>query len=177
MTLSVEYFLEPQDVSAFRRFMTSRVRGGRRQSWIILVFFGLLLLLWLFSAVAKGDLRALVGVLAPIGIVVALIAFFVWRAMRKASAEEKKRLPVRQRVEISEEGVAQNGELGSTTFPWKVVHDIRSNDDHLFILQSPYSAVVVPARAFASSAAFKEFVEKALEFRGVQMPARVRRDS
>ncbi len=167
MTLSVEYELGMQDVASLRRAVSAKTGGGKRQSWVILLFFGILLALWICSAAIKGTLIGLLQVVVPAIIVIALIGFFVWRGLRTATAEQVKRLSARHRVEISDAGVVQSGEYGSSTFPWKAVVDIRHDDSHMFMFNGPNSAVVIPARAFSTMTGFREFVALAEKYRKV----------
>lgn len=165
MPHSVEFNLQPEDVSAFRRAVAASAPKPRRQSRIILLWWGILLALAALSAAVKWGVRGFVLVAAPIIIVVGLVAFFVWRGLRRLSPPELKLLTARHRVEISREGVAQSGEYGSSAFPWKIVEDIRDTNAHVFIFNGPNSAVVIPARAFATETGFRQFVEKAQEYR------------
>jgi YcxB-like protein len=79
-----------------------------------------------------------------------------------------------QQVQLSAEGVSVIGRLRTIVTRWAAIEVIVPTETHLFLLDSPTTAIIVPRRAFEEAADFDAFVRTALDLHRAAIDSRPR---
>ncbi len=125
-------------------------RMWRQQLWKAHIFVFMIVATLTYSALPAHRL-SWIAAIATGG---AVIAFFMLYPLLRYKPEMRE-------LTVSDEGIRTSIGRRESDIPWKDVAAINVQDDALIIRRSNLNALIVPARAFATSeerAAFKSFV-------------------
>ncbi len=176
--MTAEYEITKDDLTAFNLYHHRHSPTARRhylRSWFIPAFLLLLVCmgLWYLADRERGTpWRTLLDLWPLFCMVPVYLLYFPWaygRKLRKivAGMVSEGRNPglfCRHRTTLSPEGVTRAGEFGQTSVVWRAVERVVVTDDYAYIYTSALAAIIIPRRAFADAAAFREFVHAAGEF-------------
>jgi membrane protein implicated in regulation of membrane protease activity len=156
----IRYFITHEDYWHFRLYALFRVRG------IILLLVLLLLVIALFVIMLQRVPFALdiLFTLLFVILLIALMAFRMWRNSAKAAQASQKRGAII--LNISAEGLRQRNDISDSTTSWKAIKEIQQDKHNFyFVLDSPGTnvlmAFLIPRHVFASSEGAEHFIGRA----------------
>jgi hypothetical protein len=179
--MEVEYVQTVEDYMAFSRYHhTHRWYSGLSWRWLLVFFFPV----WLAWHNLTGppappeappppvDKWAAVLIITAfaIAILLVVVAVRVWvrpyllALLVKLSLkdpENRKRMLGWRRIVIGPEGLSMRGEGIDSTVKWTAIQRIPVTREHAFLYMTTTNAFIVPRRAFASDADFRDFVATA----------------
>jgi len=164
----IRYNLTLDDVLAFNRYHMAHSPSMRRQRWIIVWGFPLLLLLVAGITAAREPSRGSIGLAIILPLAFHLFFRLRWgrgvqRQIRKMYSEGKNADMLGEQVlELLPDGLFVRSPLSETKLLWPAVERVESTDAHLFIYTSAVGAHVIP-RSSVLEGDFDEFKNALLE--------------
>jgi hypothetical protein len=173
---AIEYALDMDDVIAFQnQFHSSRFgRIAKFARYLAIATATVEFVIAVVLLTAFNDLRPF-----AISLIVLAVLTIFWlslfplllRYLRKditsrVYGQGKNRILGKHKVTITCEGILDTTEVGQSSINWKAVDDVVSNEQHLFILVKTADPYIVPRRAFADEATFKQFGDEAKAYCG-----------
>jgi hypothetical protein len=175
--MEIEFVLLPEDILALHEYLWDHPEQfGRKRAgslWIFLVAFGLLTAISIAVLATSGEWNAMTIFAPTVFVLLLCLQFFGRRLLRrqvrrnlerKADANTKALLGWR-RITLAPEGIRTASESSNTTAFWPSIEKIVIGGEQAFIFNSARAAHVIPRRAFADEAAFREFVAAARRYR------------
>jgi hypothetical protein len=169
--MEVEYRIEPRDLAALRKFREAETGNKKRSRWgEALAWVGILGILALAMAMKWQWLYyAFVG--AMVGFFAGLFySVWLWRRGMQTIGEvewetsDKPGTPPR-RLAVTPEGVSMTTHQTRYFVTWSKICRIEETDDHVFLFENKFSAIVAPARAFPNRRAFEDFADLVRKYR------------
>lgn len=155
--LRVTFTATREDMAAFQRFVTGRIRASVRTPlyWLVLV---------LAAGLAGSLLSGMLGVRVDpwsaliVGVLVPVIWWPLSRLYRlAASPGERGSLVGPRTISLSADGVRQLAPLHEGFTTWAGVLEVAQTGRYLFLMTDTLAGYVVPRRAFADDAAWLTF--------------------
>lgn len=172
MNDTVEFALTLDDYLAFQihhRQRASKMSARRALvGWLLAVSL-LVGMYLLFILRFDADSSSVIAVMIPFVLIVLVLRALPKPILKHQAKKLEKQGHLRkilagQTFTITPTGIAQSGEFGTSQQPWKSIFRIDSTESHVFFYQSPSTALLVPARAFANQRQFEKFVSDAREY-------------
>lgn len=181
--MEVQYTLLPEDIVAVQRFHAARRWKGKMPPfWVWLVVLGCVIVSMVLyrptnhSRHEQGSDSSILGgwavllglVLPPAG-----IAFLLWRlrngplGVRRSYQNGlygKDLASNQQHFRLTPEGLEHSSANGNGLLRWSGIAEVVCADSHGFIYTTPLVALAIPCRAFASEAAFQDFMATAQRY-------------
>lgn len=174
-TMQVEFELTEDDLIAFNRkhLMQSRKLWAGRVAFLVCASSFVIWVLWVLPPLIYGSTVNFVGYQVLGGVCFGLLILYDvlrWRGAAQRGVLKMLRrghgrsVLGQHRLSISSDYVCAETPAGEQETKWHAIWKIVVTNDYAFIYNTPYSALVVPRRAFDNEDAFKAFVNQAVEF-------------
>lgn len=179
--MEVRFNIQPEDVSAFWRYVRARrqrefremkERAHTRLAWVLAGVAGTVAVIVL----SVYNLWSRIACLSPIAVGICTFMGTVWLIVtvgwfleqgavgRHYKALKEKGLVDNVTVSISPEFLGFSTDLSTATYRWSLVEEVGQTDEHIVILLAKEDGYVVPWRAFNSRAEALLFLESAQRY-------------
>lgn len=176
--IRVEYELTESDWSAFVFYHHAHSPAIQRQyyrSWIVPPVIWLLTctgIWYLGSSGEENPFETLLALLPLFSGAPLYALMYPWLYRRKlqqmldamANEEANRALFSRHQVVLSSAGITDSSELESSTTAWPAIERVSRADEHVFLYISAMSAIIIPRRAFTTTAEFDQFFQAAIDY-------------
>jgi hypothetical protein len=171
--MTVEYQLTPDDFTTFNLYHFNHSPTARRQYYRglllpVVVWLSIWALLWYRTYIDSGaPLQAFLDLLPLLVFVPLYLLAYPWlrrRTFRQtvstmANEGSNRDLFGWHRVSVRDEGITEEGQHSRSTFSWDAVEKVAMTDDHVYVYVSAMAAIIIPRRAFASEAEWRELAD------------------
>jgi hypothetical protein len=180
--MDVEYELNTDDALAFHLYnyeyspQTGRLRKLMRRMLLFSIAIEILIAIVLIIAIGKDMLpfSVTLGILAMLTLLWwSFSPLLIRKSLRGAVARNygqgRNKLTGKHKLSITPDAVTDIADMGESTTRWNAIEWVASTDEYLFMLVRASSPYIVPRRAFADDAAFRQFVEEAKAYHQAAM--------
>ena len=169
--MDIEYEISVDDILALNLYHHQQSPSARRTR--MLLQYGppvILVIIFLIQAsLTGGSPVSALPWLFFAGIWVIFVPFSLRRSMRKKVAKlilesQDNRVTGKHKLSLTPDAVTDKTGSGKTKTKWRDVRKLVATNQYLYIYISDTLAHIVPRRAFASEAEFREFVDSAMRY-------------
>jgi hypothetical protein len=170
--MEVEYLLEVEDVVVFNvhvvRHDVPHLRPGKNLLRVVLLGGGAGALLVALDCSREGRVSGSTVLLLVLLVFFGLLTGLLQLLQPRMLADNVRRMfrgtegrghlrPTR--VVLSDAGVTTERQHERSFVAWAGIEKVTATDDHLYLFDAPFSAVIVPRRAFADEWRFRDFAD------------------